>query len=116
MTSLADMTPAQRLGRVGMWCDYDVSDDEHGTGIICADETEYGFNELTFEIKDPRWVGLVDAPATAVIPRPDLPRAWTPQGNPVPGEWVHDQDEPGTYAPRNGARAYRRFVTDWEPA
>lgn len=98
MISLADMPPAQRAQCVGMWCDYDVSDDEHGTGIICADETEYGFNELTFEIKDPRWVGLVDAPATAVIPRPDLPRAWTPQGNPVPGEWVEEIVEmPCTY-------------------
>ncbi|AEG84413.1 hypothetical protein [Corynebacterium ulcerans] len=114
MTSLADMTPAQRLGCVGMWCDYDVSDDEspdlYGAGVICRDVSEYGFDELTFEIKDPRWVGLVDAPATAVTPRPDLPRAWTPQGNPVPGEWVEETVEmPGLFGNEYiGAPATRR--------
>ncbi|AIU31186.1 Hypothetical protein Cul210931_1871 [Corynebacterium ulcerans] len=117
MTSLADMTPAQRAQCVGMWCDYDASDDEnpnlYGSGIIYRDVSDGG--ELIFAVKDPQLFGEVFTPAVYITPRPDLPRAWTPQGGPVSGEWVHEQDEPGTYAPRNGARAYRRFVTDWEP-
>lgn len=118
MTSLADMPPAQRLECVGMWCDYDASDDKnpdlYGAGIIYRDVSDGG--ELIFAVKDPQLFGEVFTPAVYITPRFDLPRAWTPQGGPVSGEWEHDQDETGTYAPRNGARAYRRFVTDWEPA
>ncbi|STC82277.1 hypothetical protein [Corynebacterium ulcerans] len=89
MTSLADMPPAQRLECVGMWCDYDASDDEnpdlHGVGIIYRDVSDG--DEPIFAIKDPHLFGEVIAPAVYITPRYDLPRAWTPQGNPMPGRW-----------------------------
>ncbi|OIS05325.1 hypothetical protein BHG00_09855 [Corynebacterium ulcerans] len=100
MTSLADMPPAQRAQCVGMWCDYDASDDEnpnlYGSGIIYRDVSDCG--ELLFAVKDPHLFGEVFTPAVYITPRPDLPRAWTPQGNPVPGEWVEEIVEmPCTY-------------------
>lgn len=112
MTLLADMTPAQRAQCVGMWCDYDVPDGEnpnlYGVGIICRDVSDA--DESAFAIKDPHLFGEVIAPAAYIIPRFDLPRAWTPQGDPVPGEWVEETVEmPCTYGNEYiGAPATRR--------
>lgn len=39
-----------------------------------------------------------------ITPRFDLPRAWTPSGDPVPGEWDDD----------NGHNYMRRFQSEWE--
>lgn len=81
--TLADMTPAERYDCVGRWCDVegwkakvvllDVDEDESSALVVIAHMERkrtgrYFLNDLT-----PRW---------------DLPRAWTPSGEPVPGEWV----------------------------
>ena len=52
-------------------------------------------------------------PLDAVAPRYDLPRAWTPRGEPVDGEWVEKiyQDGLGDYV---RFTRQRRYITDWE--
>ena len=87
--TLADMTPEQRAECVGMWCYIFEQLDEPpvAEGIIA------GYREND----DGRTLVIIDHPhpdagkwghgLTEVVPRPDLSRAWQPDGQPVPGEW-----------------------------
>ena len=91
MTTLADMTPEQRAECVGMWCYIFEQLDEPPVeeGIIA------GYREDD----DRRTLVIIDHPhpdagkwgheLNEVSPRFDLPRAWQPDGQPVPGEWEH---------------------------
>lgn len=105
MTSLADMTPTQRLGCVGMWCDVDT---EAEPAIIVRFVCGGASQVVLFapSISDLYTMESLDA----VTPRPDLPRAWTPQCGPVPGEWVDEFVEmPGLFGNEYiGAPATRR--------
>lgn len=129
--TLADVTPAERAACVGMWCEISgrhlaVLADiwEHGEGGVVhsnADLSCYDFAELA--------------------PRFDLPRAWTPEGEPVAGEWEYAVGHVVEYADgqkecrpkyREDARqsalksaeelkddgyvAMSRYVADWEEA
>ena len=77
--TLADMTAEERADCVGMWADAMGQ----GLGVI-VNATELSDCWVLF----PEGGGRV---ATChnqrVTPRFDLPRAWTPDGLPVPGEW-----------------------------
>ena len=77
--TLADMTAEERANCVGRWADAMGQ----GLGVI-VNATELSDCWVLF----PEGGGRV---ATChnqrVTPRFDLPRAWTPDGLPVPGEW-----------------------------
>ena len=77
--TLADMTSEERADCVGMWADTTGQ----GLGVI-VNATELSDCWVLF----PEGGGRV---ATChnqrVTPRFDLPRAWAPDGLPVPGEW-----------------------------
>lgn len=78
--TLADMAAEERAECVGMWCSI------AGAGRLCVllstenDVSNLGFScDNEFTILSLRYKN--------VTPRFDLPRAWTPAGEPVPGEW-----------------------------
>lgn len=54
-----------------------------------------------------------------ITPRPDLPRAWNPDGTPPKGEWIYyTHDEEGHAFPRTAPSARttsRRWITEEEP-
>ena len=83
--TLADMTPEQRAACVGMWCDVRVPFKEDQKNLVI----------LTHVDSRPKrakvfgtGVGMTWSKRLQdVTPRCDLPRAWNPDGEPVPGEW-----------------------------
>lgn len=104
MKTLADMTPQERADTVGMWADVAT---EGCRAIIvhtflCCD----GPYAQMFapEIED-----YYPTPIDTITPRPDLPRAWNPDGTPPTGEWEH------AHIPALG-ESTRRFVGEWEEA
>lgn len=116
MTTLDKLTPEQRAQCVGRWAD------AHGqTWVIFK---VYG---ETCTLIDPDY-GFSSMLNKNVTPRPDLPRAWTPQGQPVPmrteyggDEWDPDLEEPfhwplddSNTCCQDIERTHRRFVTKWE--
>ena len=78
MRTLADMTPEERQACVGMWCEYK---DGNGTKLAVIVETW---------LTDPEACMAYDISCHEnrhplggdVTPRPDLPRAWNPDGTP----------------------------------
>ena len=83
--TLADMTAEERAECVGMWCSI------AGAGRLCVllstenDVANLGFScDNEFTILSLRYKN--------VTPRFDLPRAWTPDGLPVPGEWEKNNE------------------------
>ena len=90
MTTLADMAPEERPHCRGMWCDYQTPVGVH-TAIYETGTTlfEPGYGGFKVSLHH-------------ITPRFDLPRAWTPDGQPVPGEWEdghvvvsYDDPDPG---------------------
>lgn len=95
MTTLADLTPEERAQCKGMWC-------EDEDGKLCIYRADHiGRDWLAICIYPDR-VGTIAAKFDLITPRYDLPRAWTPDGQPVPGEWEdgyvvvsYDDPDPG---------------------
>ena len=89
MRTLADMTPQERAQSRGMWCYIFDREGEPptGEGIIA------GYKESD----DGRTLAVIDHPhpdagkwgyeLNKVSSRPELPRAWNPDGTPPAGEW-----------------------------
>lgn len=95
--TLADMVPAEC---VGMWCE-----DQDGDLVIL--NYVYGLRVEGQEVVEalyPPTRERLEYRATELMPRLDILRAWTPSGEPVPGEWDDDQ----------GKNLMRRWVSDWE--
>lgn len=106
MTSLADLTSEQLDASRGMW----VESNTGTLGIIR--KTLYSAHRHSFLVQV-LWPAFDNTggghthftPLDMLTLRPDLPRAWTPQGGPVPGrweegtaefsEWVDDSSEYG---------------------
>lgn len=129
---LADMTPAERAECVGMWCE---TTSPRGLGILARLDDGYQDATVLHVDSGDSWLhGLAE-----VALRYDLPRAWTPDGDPVPGEWEYAVGHVVDYAdgqkdcrPRyredsrqsalasaealkdDGYVAMSRYVTDWE--
>lgn len=110
--TLADMTPEELAQCKGMWCE-----DKHGPLCIYMGDDQV-WEEL----------GICTYPASAIamraklenlIPRPDLPRAWTPDGTPPAGEWAYanpsDKERMHVRLPDKNT-THRRFVGEWEEA
>ena len=77
--TLADMTPDERQSYVGMWCDNLASTAKEPAPVV-----------LTCVQGETCWVLHTDLygerscfPLDRVAPRPDMPRAWNPDGTPV---------------------------------
>ena len=103
--TLADMSAEERADCVGMWCEYK---DGNGTKLAVIVETW---------LTDPEACMAYDISCHEnrhplggdVTPRPDLPRAWNPDGTPPAWQWEH------AHIPALG-ESTRRFVSEWEEA
>lgn len=85
MTTLADFTPEERAQCKGMWCDFPDPDERTNLAIYVGDSLRNrGFCELVHEGQ----LGTLTIPEN-LTPRPDLPRAWAPNGTPPAGEWEY---------------------------
>ena len=115
---LADMTPAERAECVGMWCE---TSSPRGLGILARLDDGYQDATVLHVDSGDSWChGLAE-----VTPRFDLPRAWTPDGEPVEMEAEFGEVAQGrawldglhnTGLTRLPAGPIRRHVTDWEEA
>lgn len=100
--TLADMTPAERDACVGMWCE------RRDTDLAIISEVEDMAVVVFPRAGGWRWDNLSN-----LTPRMDLPRAWTPGGKPVPGEWEDMTTQEGI-GDCIWFRSQRRYITDWE--
>lgn len=113
--TLADMTPEQRANCVGMWCDT-----PKGTfvllGRFCQELEIFGW-----QLVAPSGGMKIDYQPGNITPRPDLPRAWAPDGQPPAGKWEH-AEYLGDYKGMtnvyhyDGDPTHRRWVGEWEKA
>lgn len=89
--TLADMTAEERAQCRGMWCDFPDPDERTNLAIYVGDSLKHhGFCELIHEGQ----LGTLTIPET-LTPRFDLPRVWTPDGEPVNMNKVYGQCETG---------------------
>ena len=82
--TLEEMAPTEQYMCVGMWCELggpeylvvlaSVNDPFNGHATVVV--PRHSKNKTTYTLTH------------TLTPRFDLPRAWTPSGEPVPGEWV----------------------------
>ena len=117
MTTLADMTPLERLDSIGMWADVDT---ERYRAVIvrtyAADDVDYA-QMLCPELDD-----YYTSSLATITPRFDLPRAWQANGTPPAGKWQYasqsEQVTPGSIWDLTTKKTptHRRFVGEWEDA
>ena len=98
--TLADMTPDERAECVGMWFEWEGTD----YLVVLASLNGPFEGHVTVMIPHPIKVKTAYTKMSTLIPRLDLPRAWTPSGEPVPGTWDDD----------NGHNSMRRFRSERE--
>lgn len=97
MGTLADMSEEARAEHRGMWC-------EDASGALCVYMGDYrGLAVGAYPVRALVMSSFIDE----LTPRPDLPRAWTADGQPPAGEWEHAR------IPALGAHT-RRFVGEWK--
>ena len=77
MTTLADLTPEDRAECRGMWCDT-----PKGTFVLLAPMFP-GHEHIGWQLVIPSEGMKIDYQPENITPRPDLPRAWNPDGTPV---------------------------------
>ena len=76
--TLADMTAEERADCVGMWCDNLVSTADNPKPVVLAC-VQGGQCWILHTDLNGEWSRF---PLGSVSPRPDLPRVWTPDGEP----------------------------------
>ncbi|OHO60911.1 hypothetical protein [Corynebacterium sp. HMSC036D02] len=116
--TLADMTVEERAECVGMWGNHTF------WGQVLISITDgVQFRGVNVEI-----ICFVDgrpvrewASTSEVTPRPDLPRAWAPDGTPPTGQWEHAEylgDHKGMTDVYyfDGDPTHRRWIGEWEEA
>lgn len=114
MTKTLDQySPEERAECVGMWVDtpwglgvlLEIYDDwgREGPVVWCYERSQ---------ISSGRWL------LNQVTLRPDLPRAWNPDGTPIKGHWDYGEHLGYTVAKAENAETadLRCFVGEWEPA
>lgn len=114
MTTLADLTPEERAECVGMWAGTFTG----YTGVIVYENGKQAYLII------PEFNREQTLPLDKVTPRPDLPRAWMPDGQPPAGQWEYDYtDSDGSTLTTGedvpGAGPHQdicRWVGDWEQA
>lgn len=113
MTTLTDMTPGEREQCRGMWC-------EDEDGFLFVYRGDHIGRDWLAVCAYPEDVHESYLPLDYLTLRPDLPRAWNPDGTPPTGKWetsnTTDIFLDGTGAPTGHAysKITRRFITDWE--
>ena len=109
--TLVDMTAEERANCVGMWAEM-----RSIWGIILGYEGKYVklLCPTPERVRSDRELVVhVHVDLTRLLP--DLPRAWTPDGEPVDGAWekstaeLPTKDYKGTFT-----QHYRRWVEEWE--
>ena len=96
--TLADMTPTERADCVGMWATYHGSVDPRP--VIIWDVEDDTVWRLSHWAKHE----IMGTDLDQITPRFDLLRAWTPSGDPVPGEWVESPS----------SEHFHRWCARWE--
>lgn len=82
MTTLADMTPEERLDSIGMWATVDT---EQFLAVIVR---TYANDDVTYaQMLAPEIMDYYTSSLVAITPRFDLPRAWRADGTPPAGGW-----------------------------
>lgn len=82
MTNLADMTPGEREQCRGMWC-------EDEDGFLFVYRGDHIGRDWLAVCAYPEDVHESYLPLDYLTLRPDLPRAWNPDGMPMEGEWEY---------------------------
>nr|WLJ25583.1 MAG: hypothetical protein [Actinobacteria phage HS02] len=77
MKTLADMTTKERTQCRGMWCDT-----PKGTFVLLAPMFP-GTEAIGWQLVIPSEGMKIDYQLKDITPRPDLPRAWAPDGTPT---------------------------------
>lgn len=107
MKTLADMTEEDRSNCPGMWAETFTG----YTGIIVYENGKQAYLII------PEFNREQTFPLDEVTPRYDLPRAWTPDGQPPAGEWAYanpsDKERMHVRLPDENT-THRRFVGKWE--
>lgn len=117
MKTLADMTPQERARCRGMWCEYGLHGEESNLVIMVAVVNEAG-RVPCINPGAPKPEAWALAP-WILIPRFDLPRAWTPDGQPPQGGWEY-AEYLGDYGGMtdvyhfDGEPTHRRWESNWE--
>ena len=115
MTTLDDLTPQELADYKGTWVDvphkpYPV--------IYMGEFQSTGDIKHGAVIFDPRYGTNYERLDDCIL-RPDLPRAWNPDGTPPAGEWEH-AEYLGDYKGMtnvyhfDGEPTHRRWVGEWE--
>lgn len=120
MTTLADMTPAQRYDCVGMWA---TVSNEHYPAVIVR---IYGGNPDVAQMLAPEIDDYYASRLESITPRFDLPRAWNPDGTPMTGEqetlitqphprgsWNSNPEYPEYFQVPPGT-TMRRWISEWK--
>ncbi|MGN5992467.1 hypothetical protein ACP6M7_11375 [Corynebacterium striatum] len=85
MTTLDDLTPLQRQELIGTWVDLNGSTQPH---IYLGEFTSNTGIRHGARLFNPTYTDTY-ASFEDCTPRPDLPRAWRPNGKPAIGEWEY---------------------------
>ena len=76
MTTLNTYSPEEQADMVGMWCEVTA---ESGGGLVILTNTDF----KTVSTYNPTTRSMEGYLHRNITPRDDLPRAWTPNGQPA---------------------------------
>ncbi|WKS69015.1 hypothetical protein NLL38_04190 [Corynebacterium accolens] len=117
MTTLADLMPQELDNHVGTWVN--VLEIPHPV-IYMGEFQSTGEIKHGAVILDPRY-GINYERLDDCTPRPDLPRAWNPNGQPPAGKWEDDYTDSDGSTLTTGEdldlgphQEVRRWVGEWE--
>lgn len=118
MRTFADMTEEERAECVGMWCDYTRGGKEKDLVIVVAGTNDAGRIPC---VNPGAPIPSAWAPEPwTLTPRPDLPRAWNPDGTPPAGKWEHAErlsmGVTTVYLCGKENPTHRQWIGDWEEA
>lgn len=107
-TKLSDLIPEQLEQCIGMWV-------ETAGSLFIVQSIE----QREAALISPTGIHPMYEALGQITPRFDLPRAWTPQGEPPTGEWetaeyVSEYQEMSNVYYFDGEPTHKRFVTEWE--
>lgn len=113
--TLTDMTPAERADCVGMWVKVTPAGGNSPSrtpflGVLASLDANAYWGKGGYVVRGPHTCAYYFAEMEL---QPDLPRAWTPDGKPVPGEWEEEIYQDGI-GDRVWFTRQRRYITDWE--
>ena len=86
--TLADMTAEERADCIGMWAEHAHP---HYDGLEVIIDSDHD-SVTTISTKSGQQYIVVGEVMRHITPRFDLPRAWTPDGEPVDGKWEQDNE------------------------